>query len=91
MEPENKVYCYDNREENKCSCTKKTCLLVIIGIFLTAFALSLGILIGALASTAIMGAMAALIVFIVVAALLLIVSIILYLCQKKKSKKNKCH
>ncbi len=91
METENKVYCYDNTGKNKCSCTKKTCLLVIIEIFLAAFTTSLGILIGALASTAIMEAMAALIVFIVLAALLLIVSIILYFCQKKKSKKKECH
>ena len=90
MEPENQVYCYDNTGCSRRSCTKRSCLLSIIGIFLTAVATSLGILIGALASTAVMEAMAALIVFIVVSALLLIVSIILYLCQKKKSCKNKC-
>ena len=90
MEPENQVYCYDNTGCSRRSCTKRSCLLSIIGIFLTAVATSLGILIGALASEAILGALAAIIVFIVTFGILLILSIILYFCQKKKSCKNKC-
>ena len=89
MEPE--VYCYDNTK-NSCCCRgnrRSNCLLVVIGIFLVAFAVSLGILIGSLAATAITAARAALIVFIVVAALLLLVSIILYLCQRRKNCRDR--
>lgn len=85
MEPE-KVYCYDNKPKKEC-CKKHTCLLWIIEIFLVAFTVSLGILIGAIASEAIMAAMAAIIVFIVISALLLISAVILYLCKKAKSCK----
>ena len=90
METEGKIYyCYDNQGCKSCG-KKKTCLLIIIEIFLIAFTVSLGILIGSLAASAIMAAMAAIIIFIVISALLLISAIILYFCEKKKSCKNKC-
>ena len=86
MEPETKIYCYDNKKSTK-KCKRNACSLIITVILLTIFALSLGILIGALASEAILGALAAIIVFIVTFGILLILSIILYFCQKKKCKK----
>ena len=85
MEPEAKVCCYDNKPKKKCKGNK--CLAIITVILLTIFAAALGLLIGAIASTAIMAAMAAVIVFVVTFGILLILSIILYFCQKKKCKK----
>lgn len=86
MESEGKVYCYDNREKG-CG-KKKSCLVAVIEIFLIAFTLSLGILIGALASAAILASLAAIIVFIVIMGILLVASIILYICYKKKNCKK---
>lgn len=88
MEPEAKVYCcYDNKPKKKCKGNK--CLAIITVILLTIFAAALGLLIGAIASTGIMAAMAAVIVFVVTFGILLILSIILYFCQKKKCNKEK--
>lgn len=87
MEPQENIYCYDNREEK---CTKRKCLVIVAIILLAAFALVLGLLIGAAISSAILGALAAIIVLAVILGLLLILTIILILCNKRKNRKDKC-
>lgn len=89
MEPQETIYCYDNKND-KCP-KKKNCLGIITIILLAAFTLVIGLIIGAAISTAILGALAAVIVLAVVLGLLLILSIILLFCNKGKGKKNnKC-
>ena len=59
MEPqEQKVYCYCNKD-----CKKKSCLGTAVAIFFVAFALTIGLIIGAALSEAILGALAAVIIF----------------------------
>ena len=87
MEPQETIYCYDNKEEK---CTKrKNCFGIVAIILLTAFAVVIGLLIGAAISAAILANLAAIIVLAVILGLLLILSIILIFCNKKK-KENKC-
>lgn len=85
MEPQDKIYCYDNKE-NKCT-NKKNCLGIIAAILLSAFTLVIGIIIGAALSTAILAALPAVIVLAVVLGLLLILTLILMFCNKNKKKK----
>ena len=86
MEPQETVYCYDNKKE-KCS---KICCLDIVGvIILGALALVLGIIIGAAVSATILANLAALIVLAVILGILLILTIILMACNNKKHKKDK--
>ena len=89
MEPQETIYCYDNKgDKNK---NKKNCFSIITIILLAAFTLVIGIIIGAAVSAAILGAIAAVIVLAVILGLLLILSIILYFCNKnKKGKNSKC-
>lgn len=87
MEPQETIYCYDNREEK---CPRRKCLVIVAIILLAAFALVLGLLIGAAISATILGALAAIIVLAVILGLLLILTIILIFCNKRKDKKNKC-
>lgn len=89
MEPQEKIYGYDNYREEKCS-KKKNCLDIIAVILLTAFSIVIGLLIGAAVSGAILGALAAVIVLAVVLGLLLILTVILIICNKQKNKKCKC-
>ena len=86
MEPQETIYCYDNRKE-KCN---KHCLGIIAIILLASFAVVIGLIIGAAISSAVLSALAAVIVLAVILGLLLILSIILILCNKKKRKHNKC-
>ena len=88
MEPQETVYCYDNRDE-KCN-KRKNCLGIVAIILLAAFTFVIGLLIGAAVSGAILGALAAVIVLAVVLGLLLILTIILIACSCKKEKKCKC-
>ena len=88
MEPQETIYCYDNRED-KC-CKRRKCLEIVAVILLAAFTLVIGLLIGAAISGAILGALAAVIVLAVVLGLLLILTIILMLCNTKKEKEHKC-
>ncbi len=89
MEPQETIYCYDNREEK---CTKKrSCLGIVAIILLAAFTLVIGLLIGAAISAAILANLAAIIVLAVVLGLLFILSLILiFCCKNKKDKKCKC-
>ena len=88
MEPQETIYCYDNRE-NKCE-KRKNCLGIVVIILLAAFTLVLGLIIGAAISATILASLAAIIVLAVVLGLLLILALILYFCKGKKEKKNKC-
>lgn len=88
MEPQEKVYYYDNKED-KCKKDKK-CLGIVAIILLAAFTLVIGLIIGAAVSAAILGALAAVIVLAVILGLLLILAIILIFCKKCKEKKCKC-
>ncbi len=84
MEPQETIYCYDNREQ-RCCCNKKVgCLNIATIILLTAFALVIGLIIGAALSTALLTALASLIVLAVILGLLLIIMLILTCCFKKK-------
>ncbi len=88
MEPQETIYCYDNREEK---CTKRrNCLGIVAIILLTAFAVVIGLIIGAAIAAAVLAALPAVIVLAVILGLLLILAIILMLCNKRKEKKCKC-
>ena len=88
MEPQETIYCY-NKEE-KC-CFKNRCLAIIATILLAAFAVVIGLIIGASIAGAILEALSAVIVLAVVLGLLLILDVILILCnRKKKERKCKC-
>ena len=89
MEPQETIYCYDNKEEK---CTKKrNCFGIVAIILLTAFAVVIGLIIGAAVSATILANLAAIIVLAVILGLLLILSIILMFCSnRKKEKKCKC-
>lgn len=88
MEPQETIYCYDNKE-NKCT-NKVNCLGVVAIILLSAFTLVLGLIIGAAVSLPILNALSALIVLAVVLGLLLILTGILLICNRCKNKKKKC-
>ena len=89
MEPQETIYCYDNREE-KC-CKRKNCLGIVAIILLAAFTLVIGLLIGAAISAAILANLAAIIVLAVILGLLFVLAIILIICNgKKKQRKCKC-
>ena len=88
MEPQETIYCYDNKEK-KCE-KKRDCLGIIAVILLAAFSVVIGLIIGASVAGAILEALAAVIVLAVILGLLLILTIILMICNKKKIKKDKC-
>ena len=80
MEPqEQKVYCYCNKD-----CKKKSCLGTAVAIFFVAFAFTIGLIIGAALSEAILGALAAVIILAIVLFILFIVTLIIKYC-------NYCH
>ena len=82
MEPqEQRIYCYCNKDKD---CKKKNCLGTAIIIFLVAFAATLGLIIGAAVSEAILGSLAALIVLAVVLFILFIVTLIIKYCNKRR-------
>ena len=84
MEPQETIYCYDNREEK---CTKKrNCLGIVAIILLTALAFVLGLLIGAALAVVILLSSPAVIVLAIVLGLLLILTIILMFCNRKREK-----
>ena len=85
MEPQETIYCYDNKEK-KCE-KKRDCLGIIAVILLAAFSVVIGLIIGASVAGAILEALAAVIVLAVILGLLLILTIILMICNKKKNKK----
>jgi undecaprenyl pyrophosphate phosphatase UppP len=87
MEPQEKIYCYDNRSEKKDK--KKNCFGITTIIILVAFAFVIGLIIGAAISEAVLAALPAIIVLAIVLGLLLILSIVLEICSKGKDKKDK--
>ena len=88
MEPQEKIYCYDNREE-KCY-KKRNCLYIVATILLAAFTLVIGIIIGIALASRIFVALPSIIVLAIVLGLLLILTLILLVCCRKKEKKCKC-
>ena len=88
MEPQEKIYCYDNREE-KCN-KRRNCLYIVATILLAAFTLVIGIIIGDALAGTIIAALPAIIVLAIVLGLLLILTLILLVCCRKKEKKCKC-
>lgn len=92
MEPQEKIYCYDNREE-KCN-KKRNCLYIVATILLAAFTLVIGIIIGIIIGIALASrifvALPSIIVLAIVLGLLLILTLILLVCCRKKEKKCKC-
>lgn len=88
MEPQEKIYCYDNREE-KCN-KKRNCLYIVATILLAAFTLVIGIIIGIALASRIFVALSSIIVLAIVLGLLLILTLILLVCCRKKEKKCKC-
>lgn len=88
MEPQETIYCYDNKPE-KCP-RKRNCLGIIAVILLAAFTLVIGILIGAALAGTILAALPAIIVLAVILGLLLLLTVILIICNRKKDRKCKC-
>ena len=88
MEPQEKIYCYDNREE-KCN-KKRNCLYIVATILLAAFTLVIGIIIGIALASRIFVSLPSIIVLAIVLGLLLILTLILLVCCRKKEKKCKC-
>lgn len=83
MEPQEKIYCYDNRSK------KRNCFSITTSVLLVAFAFVIGLIIGAAISETVLTALPAIIVLAVVLGLLLILSIILEICNITKNKKDK--
>lgn len=88
MEPQETIYCYDNREK-KCD-RRKNCLGIVAIILLAAFTFVIGLLIGAAIAGIIFLSLPAVIVLAVILGLLLILTMILMLCNRKKEKEHKC-
>ena len=88
MEPQDTIYCYDNKETKYKN--KKNCLETVAAILLAAFTTVIGIIIGASLAGTFLEALAAIIVLAVVLGILLILTLILLFCNKGKDKKNKC-
>lgn len=88
MEPQDTIYCYDNKEPK--GKNKKNCLETVAAILLAAFTTVIGIIIGASLAGTFLEALAAIIVLAVVLGILLILTLILLFCNKGKDKKNKC-
>ena len=88
MEPQDTIYCFDNKDK-KCD-NKKNCLGIVGVILLSLFTLVIGLIIGAALSTAILSALPAIIVLAIVLGILLLLTIILMLCNKMKDKKTCC-
>lgn len=88
MEPQETIYCYDNREK-RCD-RRKNCLGIVAIILLAAFTFVIGLLIGAAIAGIIFLSLPAVIVLAVILGLLLILTIILMLCNRKKEKEHKC-
>lgn len=88
MEPQETIYCYENKKDREPR--KRNCLGIVVIILLAAFTLVIGLLIGAAIAAAILAALPAIIVLAVILGLLLILTLILIFCNRKKERKNKC-
>lgn len=88
MEPQETIYCYENKEE-KCP-KRKNCLGIVAVILLAAFTFVIGLLIGAALALVVLLSLPAIIVLAIILGLLLLITIILMLCNRKKDKKHKC-
>ncbi len=90
MEPQENIYCYDNRDKKEREPRKKNCLGIVATILLVSFAVVIGLIIGAALSGAVLLALPAVIVLAVVLGLLFILVLILLFCNRKKDKKEYC-
>ena len=88
MEPQDTIYCYDNKE-NKCT-SKKNWLGIIAAMLFGLLSFVIGLLIGAALSLVILVSLPAVIVLAIILGLLLVLTLILMLCNKNKDKKKKC-
>ena len=88
MEPQETIYCFDNKER-KCQ-EKKNCLGIVAVILLVAFAFTIGLLIGAALALVILLSLPAIIVLAIILGLLLLLTVILMICNRKKEKKEHC-
>lgn len=88
MEPQETVYCYDNRED-RCN-RRRNCLGIVAIILLALFTFVLGLIIGAALFGAILDSLPAIIVLAIVLGILLLLTVILMFCNRKKEKKCKC-
>lgn len=86
MEPQENYVCYENRKQEKCP--KVKCLGIVTVLLLTAFAVSIGLIIGAALAGAFLENIAAMIVLAIVLGILFIIAGILVLCNRKKDKKH---
>ncbi len=80
MEPQEQIYCCDNRKCNK----KRNCFGIVTIILLASFAVVIGLIIGAAISAPVLEALPAVIVLAVVLGLLLLLSIIIMICKRRK-------
>ena len=88
MEPQETIYCYENKKDREPK--KRNCLGIIALILLAAFTLVIGLLIGAALAAVILAALPAIIVLAVILGLLLVLTVILMFCKKRKDRKDKC-
>lgn len=76
----------DPQDDCCCECRKcrnKNCLEVILGLLTAAFAVVLGIIVGANFATSILAATSALAVLIAILALLIVITLILLACNRR--------
>ena len=79
MEPqEQKIYCYCNKD-----CKKKSCIGIVVSIFFVAFAFTIGLIIGAALSTAVLDSLAAVIILAVVLFILFVAALIIQFCRRR--------
>ncbi len=90
MEPQETIYCYDNRDKKYREPRKKNCLSIVATILLVSFAVVIGLIIGAAISAAVLAALPAVIVLAVILGLLFILALILIFCNGRKDKKDEC-
>ena len=65
-------------------CKKRSCFDIVLFILFVAIAVVLGLIFGANFSTAILGALPALIVLVAILALLIIINLILLACENRR-------
>lgn len=90
MEPQENYVCYENIKQEKCP--KVKCLGIVTILLLTAFAVTIGLIIGAALASTFLENIGAMIVLAIVFGILFIIAGILLLCNRKKDKKcnHKC-
>ena len=82
MEPQENIYCYDNRDKKGRKPRKKCCVGIVATILLVSFAVVIGLIIGAAISAAVLAALPAVIILAVILGLFFILSLILLFCRR---------